>query len=924
MTPISATSPVSPLLERPCPFITFYSFKGGVGRSMAVINVAGIIAARGFRVLVIDMDLEAPGISYLATEVTGSEERPQPGIVDFLSDAVERGRESALFGESAAMAVARYCGRYELPEGAPNGSLHIMPAGRLDGDYPARLERLGLPDLYRVGDGLALIRAFKQAVQESGLFDYVFIDSRTGFSDESGICTRDLADYLMIVSGLNKQNVEGTAQFLAALRKATGGERRFEVILSPVPNGEDTLVDQREAAARVAFEAAWGAPIQLQLQIPYHPQLALTEDPHIFRRRRGYLFEAYHRIERHVLRMIGDTPDTFSDAADAAMKEKDFARTLVLLHRAQSLSDNTDWLTRFALSLTSMEPIPMSPEALPVCDFVIDRANPRLRRYLAEILGNQAIDMMTVHKDVVAAGALYTRALAAGPSHANNLGNYASFLLNTHKNIDTAEALFARALEADPSHANNLGKYASFLETVRRDMDSAEALYRRAIDAAPFDANNLGNYADFLHTVRKDMDAAEALYRRAIETDPFHANNLGNFAHFLGLVRKDMEASETLYSRALDAAPFDANNLGNYADFLHTVRKDMDAAEALYRRAIETDPSHANNLGNYANFLRLVRKDMEAAETLYSRALEADPSHANNLGNFATFLQTVHNDMEAAEVLYKRALDADPTHVNNLGNYARFLYFERKDMDAAEALYKRALEAEPSHARNLWNYADFLQTVRKDMDAAEALCKRALEAEPSHANHLGSYANFVQTVRKDMDAAEALYKRAVEADPSHANNLGNYAIFLQTVRKDVDTAGALYKRALEAEPSHANHLGSYALLRLTSGHLAEGLALIDRALASIGPDTPRVVELECQMYRYCCGTPEQREAALARAKHLVTVELLDTGDWDFSGVILQAEKMNHPETRWLRALAEVLSGRAPVTSLDEWDAWRAA
>ncbi len=42
-------------------FVTFYSFKGGVGRSMALINTAGILAGRGFRVLVIDLDLEAPG-----------------------------------------------------------------------------------------------------------------------------------------------------------------------------------------------------------------------------------------------------------------------------------------------------------------------------------------------------------------------------------------------------------------------------------------------------------------------------------------------------------------------------------------------------------------------------------------------------------------------------------------------------------------------------------------------------------------------------------------------------------------------------------------------------------------------------------------------------------------------------------------------
>src|SRR5262245_23808767 len=43
--------------------ITFYSYKGGVGRSMALANVAVLLARRArLRVLVVDWDLEAPGI----------------------------------------------------------------------------------------------------------------------------------------------------------------------------------------------------------------------------------------------------------------------------------------------------------------------------------------------------------------------------------------------------------------------------------------------------------------------------------------------------------------------------------------------------------------------------------------------------------------------------------------------------------------------------------------------------------------------------------------------------------------------------------------------------------------------------------------------------------------------------------------------
>jgi cellulose biosynthesis protein BcsQ len=42
--------------------ITFYSYKGGTGRTMALANVAWILAANGKRVLVADWDLESPGL----------------------------------------------------------------------------------------------------------------------------------------------------------------------------------------------------------------------------------------------------------------------------------------------------------------------------------------------------------------------------------------------------------------------------------------------------------------------------------------------------------------------------------------------------------------------------------------------------------------------------------------------------------------------------------------------------------------------------------------------------------------------------------------------------------------------------------------------------------------------------------------------
>ncbi len=43
--------------------ISFYSFRGGVGRSMAMLNVGVLLARAGRRVLLVDLDLEAPGLT---------------------------------------------------------------------------------------------------------------------------------------------------------------------------------------------------------------------------------------------------------------------------------------------------------------------------------------------------------------------------------------------------------------------------------------------------------------------------------------------------------------------------------------------------------------------------------------------------------------------------------------------------------------------------------------------------------------------------------------------------------------------------------------------------------------------------------------------------------------------------------------------
>ncbi len=62
--------------------VTFYSYKGGVGRSFALANVGTALASWGYRVLCIDWDLDAPGLTHYF-EVAD----PAPGLIELVSAA---------------------------------------------------------------------------------------------------------------------------------------------------------------------------------------------------------------------------------------------------------------------------------------------------------------------------------------------------------------------------------------------------------------------------------------------------------------------------------------------------------------------------------------------------------------------------------------------------------------------------------------------------------------------------------------------------------------------------------------------------------------------------------------------------------------------------------------------------------------------
>ena len=219
---------------------TFYSFKGGVGRTMALVNAAVTLALRGRRVLAVDFDVEAPGLD------TFDALRPRgeiPGVIDFVASYLDSGQ---------APDAANFIG--ECPDiGEQGGRLWIMPSGRRE-TYAANFNQIDWGELYEKHHGYLLLEDLKEQWNRIVQPDYVLIDSRTGHTDTGGICTRQLPDSVVVLFFPNEQNLRGLTEVVRDIRSEADEPRKKRIelhfVMSNVPDldDEDRILERKIAA----------------------------------------------------------------------------------------------------------------------------------------------------------------------------------------------------------------------------------------------------------------------------------------------------------------------------------------------------------------------------------------------------------------------------------------------------------------------------------------------------------------------------------------------------------------------------------------------------------------------------------------------------------------------------------------------------
>lgn len=294
--------------------VTFYSYKGGVGRTMAMANVAWIIASNGKRVLAVDWDLESPGLHNFFHPFLGeSIIDATPGVIEIIHDFMS-GAVSPIplpdnwYGEFAEVQRHAVSLDWEFPDG---GTLDFLSAGRQNQDYSASVCSLDWDNFYLRLGGEQFIRALRDDMRKN--YDYVLIDSRTGYSDVADICTIELPDVLTICFTLSGQSISGAA---AVAQQISKGYKERKIRVLPLPMRIESAENEQQKLgfgrdfARNSFS---GYPAGLtgeesaqywtSVEVPYKPFYAFEEilatfgdDPGS----PGSLLSAYERITRWV------------------------------------------------------------------------------------------------------------------------------------------------------------------------------------------------------------------------------------------------------------------------------------------------------------------------------------------------------------------------------------------------------------------------------------------------------------------------------------------------------------------------------------------------------------------------------------------------------------------------------------------------
>jgi tetratricopeptide (TPR) repeat protein len=234
---------------------------------MALANIASLMVKWGNKVLIVDWDLEAPGLELFFKQKNAplkNTRKETPGIIDLLYTK-KKGRtldwhecllDATVFGKS----------------------LSIITAGKNNNDYQKNVQNLNWAELFEdhnIGNYLDELRN-----EWKSEYDFILIDSRTGINDIGDVCTVLLPDVLVLLFVTNLQNIEGIKEVMTRATKAHKNlpVNRSRLIGVPVPCRDEVYNEYEKSQKwKRFFEKHLGVYYDKWLPENFSPKDALNK-----------------------------------------------------------------------------------------------------------------------------------------------------------------------------------------------------------------------------------------------------------------------------------------------------------------------------------------------------------------------------------------------------------------------------------------------------------------------------------------------------------------------------------------------------------------------------------------------------------------------------------------------------------------------
>ncbi len=215
--------------------VTFYSYKGGVGRTQLVANLASYLALyKNRKVLLLDWDLEAPGLD---TFFNINRKKIKAGLIELLYDYIKLIKNN----EEAEIKDLPF---FKEKHFIKKGNIHLIAAGNYNENYKEKINDFNWNEFYNYKSGNYYIEFLKKELNKLD-YDYVFIDSRTGVTDYSGICNIQMPEVNVLVVAPSKQNLTGAKAMADDIKNSPYTKDKRQPIVMPILSRLDLTTNEQ-------------------------------------------------------------------------------------------------------------------------------------------------------------------------------------------------------------------------------------------------------------------------------------------------------------------------------------------------------------------------------------------------------------------------------------------------------------------------------------------------------------------------------------------------------------------------------------------------------------------------------------------------------------------------------------------------------